>query len=283
MFAQLWEYWHSRQYEEAASEVCRLVGVEEEAFSSQRQLLTAAGAVHASECPAWSEEDRSVALLGRNCCNRLAERSLRNSNWPEAARWCALAWRLEGGQSCASLWLEDGSWAAARYQRLFHAAEVFRLACKGRGQKASKKAKPEEGGFDGSEYLQASRRCLETCEAILQRHPASPGPLDLSPPSGVQLIFSHSVYEDLHSGCVQRLRPYNRAAPRTVTCTPTTGMYVTKDDCLMRSCCKLMSRHKGETMKCGLRHTGVDMNLSIVPYSSMCFCLLCAHYSQFVL
>lgn len=171
MFAQLWEYWHSRQYEEAASEVCRLVGVEEEAFSSQRQLLTAAGAVHASECAAWSEEDRSVALLGRNCCNRLAERSLRNSNWPEAARWCALAWRLEGGQSCASLWLEDGSWAAARYQRLFHAAEVFRLACKGRGQKASKKAKPEEGGFDGSEYLQASRRCLETCEAILQRWP----------------------------------------------------------------------------------------------------------------
>ncbi|CAE7796508.1 unnamed protein product [Symbiodinium sp. CCMP2592] len=172
MFAQLWEYWHARQYEEAASEVCRLVGVEEEAFSSQRQLLTAAGAVHASECPAWSEEDRSVALLGRNCCNRLAERSLRNSNWPEAARWCALAWRLEGGQSCASLWLEDGSWAAARYQRLFHAAEVFRLACKGRGQKASKKAaKAEEGGFDGSEYLQASRRCLETCEAILQRWP----------------------------------------------------------------------------------------------------------------
>ncbi|CAE7944744.1 Ankrd28 [Symbiodinium sp. KB8] len=171
MFAQLWEYWHSRQYEEAAGEVCRLVGVEEEAFSSQRQLLTAAGALHASECPAWSEEDRSVALLGRNCCNRLAERHLRNSNWPEAARWCALAWRLEGGQSCASLWLEDGSWAAARYQRLFHAAEVFRLACKG-GQKASKASKkPAEEGFDGSEYLQASRRCLETCEAILQRWP----------------------------------------------------------------------------------------------------------------
>ena len=160
VFTQLWEFWHSRQYEKAASEVCRLVGVEAETFPSQKELLAAASAVHACENPDWSEEDRSVALLGRGCCNRLAERHLRSGDWLEAARWCALAWQLEGGQGCARLWLEDGSWAAARYQRLFHAAEVLRLAGKGKGQKASDARLG---------YLQASRRCLETCEATLQR------------------------------------------------------------------------------------------------------------------
>ncbi|CAE7574825.1 unnamed protein product [Symbiodinium pilosum] len=165
-FSQLWEYWHARQYEQAASEACRLVAVvavEEETLQSEADLLAAAGAVHAFEHGQnWSEEQRSVALLGRNCCNRVAERHLRSGNWHQAARWCAIAWRLEGGESFASLWLEDGSWAAARFQRLFHAAEAFRLA--GKGKTCSH---PERQA-----YLQASRRCLDTCEVILQRcHP----------------------------------------------------------------------------------------------------------------
>ena len=162
-FAPLWEHWHARQYEKAVGEVCRLVAVEETLPPDVSDVLAAAGSVASESCVegrAWSEEDRSVALLGRNCCNRLAERHLRGGNWLEAARWCALAWRLEGDSSCANLWLEDGSWAAARYQRLFHAAEVLRLA--GKGQRASHPSRPS--------YLQTSRKCLEACEETLQRH-----------------------------------------------------------------------------------------------------------------
>ena len=152
----LWQYWHKQQYEEAVTEVCGLLDVKEEAFNSDRQLLEAAGDVTSPISPTLTQDPNveNLALFGCSCCNRLAERYLR-SDWRVSAHWCALARQLE----CTSG--TGDRWAMARFKRLFNAAEAIRLAGKDRE-------------FFGKlpDHLQASRRCLQGCEAIWLRWPS---------------------------------------------------------------------------------------------------------------
>ena len=153
----LWQYWHKQQYEEAVTEVCGLLDVKEEAFNSDQELLEAAGDVTSPISPTVETHDPNVenlALFGCSCCNRLAERFLR-SDWRVSAHWCALARQLECGGT-------GDRWAMARFKRLFNAAEAMRLAGKD----------GDPGKRVVTHQLQASRRCLEGCEAIWLRWPS---------------------------------------------------------------------------------------------------------------
>ena len=153
----LWQYWHKQQYEEAVTEVCGLLDVKEEAFNSDQELLEAAGDVTSPISPmvvfTHDPNVENLALFGCSCCNRLAERFLR-SDWRVSAHWCALARQLECGGT-------GDRWAMARFKRLFNAAEAMRLA-----------GKDGDPGKVVTHQLQASRRCLEGCEAIWLRWPS---------------------------------------------------------------------------------------------------------------
>ena len=123
----LWRYWQEQQYEEAITEVCALLDVKEESFSSDQELLSAAGDTQRplrriGAFPAGEENLANLALFGCSCCNRLAEQV--RKDWRVAAHWCALARCLEAAGD------GTGPWAMARFKRLFHAAEAIRVAGK---------------------------------------------------------------------------------------------------------------------------------------------------------
>ena len=157
----LWRYWQEQQYEEAITEVCALLDVKEESFTSDQDLLAAAGDTQAIRpklraLPGIPAEDSAnLALFGCSCCNRLAEQV--HKDWRVTAHWCALARCLEAAGDGA------GPWAMARFQRLFHAAEAIRVAGKD-------VLKNETGRLTlKNDYLQASQRCLRECESIWLR------------------------------------------------------------------------------------------------------------------
>eukprot|EP00435_Cladocopium_sp_Y103_P027528 s412_g6.t2 len=166
----LWRYWQEQQYEEAITEVCALLDVKEESFSSDQELLAAAGDPERpipGSFPAGEAENlANLALFGCSCCNRLAEKHVRN-DWRVAAHWCALARCLEaaggnGGNGCGA-----GPWAMARFKRLFHAAEAIRVA----GKDVQKN--DETGRLTLPDYhLRASQKCLRECESIWMRWPS---------------------------------------------------------------------------------------------------------------
>mmetsp|Transcript_43603 Transcript_43603/g.69143 ORF Transcript_43603/g.69143 Transcript_43603/m.69143 type:complete len:679 (+) Transcript_43603:29-2065(+) len=160
----LWRYWQEQQYEEAITEVCALLDVKEESFTSDQDLLAAAGDTQAIRpklraLPGIPAEDSAnLALFGCSCCNRLAEQV--HKDWRVTAHWCALARCLEAAGDGA------GPWAMARFQRLFHAAEAIRVAGKD-------VLKNETGRLTlKNDYLQASQRCLRECESIWLRWPS---------------------------------------------------------------------------------------------------------------
>ena len=158
----LWRYWQKQQYEEAITEVCALLDVKEESFSSDQELLAAAADTEAirpipGSFPTGEAENlANLALFGCSCCNRLAERV--RKDWRVAAHWCALARCLEAAGDGA------GPWAMVRFERLFHAAEAIRVA----GKDILKN--DETGRLTLPDYhLRASHRCLRECESIWLR------------------------------------------------------------------------------------------------------------------
>lgn len=161
----LWRYWQKQQYEEAITEVCALLDVKEESFSSDQELLAAAADTEAirpipGSFPTGEAENlANLALFGCSCCNRLAERV--RKDWRVAAHWCALARCLEAAGDGA------GPWAMVRFERLFHAAEAIRVA----GKDVLKN--DETGRLTLPDYhLRASHRCLRECESIWLRWPS---------------------------------------------------------------------------------------------------------------
>jgi hypothetical protein len=158
----LWRYWQKQQYEEAITEVCALLDVKEESFSSDQELLAAAGdtepirPIPGSFPTGEAENLANLALFGCSCCNRLSEQV--RKDWRVAAHWCALARCLEAAGDGA------GPWAMVRFERLFHAAEAIRVA----GKDVLKN--DETGRLTLPDYhLRASHRCLRECESIWLR------------------------------------------------------------------------------------------------------------------
>ena len=161
MVTELGQYWHEQRYEEAVTQVCRVLHIAEEAHVTDSQLLVAA---ESTEFAAWLMDPldlldpldasfANLALFGCSCCNRLAESHLRAGDWRVAAHWCALGRQLE-------LDSPDAEWVAVRFKRLFHAAEAMRLA-----GKSEKKAT----GKVSRSLLLSSRSCLEACESLWAR------------------------------------------------------------------------------------------------------------------
>jgi len=102
-----------------------------------------------------------LALLGVECCNRLLDQLLSKRNWQSAMPLCAAAEQLcDLNSLCCSRWETSREWAVARYEWLWHAGEVLRLA--GKASPAKHKQ---------SEQLQATKVCLHRCVQILERWP----------------------------------------------------------------------------------------------------------------
>ena len=207
----LWRYWQKQQYEEAITEVCALLDVKEESFSSDQELLAAAGDTEPPIRPipgsfptGEAENLANLALFGCSCCNRLAERV--RKDWRVAAHWCALARCLEAAGDGA------GPWAMVRFERLFHAAEAIRVA----GKEVLKH--DETGRLTLPDYhLRAFHRCLRECESIWLRlgmsglEPTSLGTIQWYPLAGghpvlaAQKASTHAAWHSVWIGLLRSI------------------------------------------------------------------------------
>eukprot|EP00929_Paragymnodinium_shiwhaense_P124232 TRINITY_DN9931_c0_g1_i2.p1 TRINITY_DN9931_c0_g1~~TRINITY_DN9931_c0_g1_i2.p1 ORF type:complete len:1262 (+),score=298.34 TRINITY_DN9931_c0_g1_i2:48-3833(+) len=128
------------------------------------------------------------ALLGVECCNRLVDRRLRKGDYQGALSLSATSEQLCENDAWPDRWRVDYAWATARFERLFRAAEAYRVAGKAgrapgcRMQTAGEEDTVDEApgadvDFDGVmkdkdlRYMRRSLSCLEECEAMMDRRP----------------------------------------------------------------------------------------------------------------